>query len=281
VRRAGSVVPLILTAGALAGAQERPLRTHDPESIGAGQVLIETGVVHLRDQPYPVSGLRGHLTTAPVFGISLGVSGVAEIQIDNVSYQYLSVTERMPPIPGPAPPTFSGRSTSDWGDIVVGAKVRLLRETDHRPSLGLHFSTRLPNASTESWLGLDTMDFQNSVLVGKTFGAVRAVGNAGYAVLGDPTTVARQNDVVVYGASVVAQVSRAVAAVAEINGRANTRTTAVPPGTETSAYVTAGVRYELGPVRLDGAFIKGLHDQDADYGGTVGLTWRFSGLPVQ
>ena len=43
--------------------------------------LVEAGVDYDRDVYYPVSGLRGNLVTLPSFGVSLGVSSIAEIQI--------------------------------------------------------------------------------------------------------------------------------------------------------------------------------------------------------
>ncbi len=63
-------------------AQQRPLQTEDPETIGSGRALIEAGIDYDRDVYLPVSGLRGNLTTMPSFGVSLGVSSIAEIQFD-------------------------------------------------------------------------------------------------------------------------------------------------------------------------------------------------------
>ena len=40
-------------------AQQRPLVTEDPEPIGAGRVLVESGVDVLKGVQYPVSGLEG------------------------------------------------------------------------------------------------------------------------------------------------------------------------------------------------------------------------------
>ena len=74
-----------------------------------------------------------------------------------------------------------------------------------RPSFGVRFATKLPNASNESGLGLDTTDFYASILVGKTVGSVRMVGNVGFGILGDPTRGDRQNDVLTYGISVRAR----------------------------------------------------------------------------
>ena len=46
-------------------AQQRPLATEDPESVGSGLVRIEGGFDYVRDQIYPVSGLEGHRFRVP------------------------------------------------------------------------------------------------------------------------------------------------------------------------------------------------------------------------
>lgn len=266
---------LCLLSGPVA-AQQRPLETQDPDSIGAGKILIETGVVYLREQSFPVSGLRGHYTNAPSLGLRFGVGGVAEFQVTHASYQHLTVTERFD-APRDHVLIFDGNSTSSFDDLVVGAKIRLLGERSNRPSLGMHFSTRLPNASDESGLGKDTMDFRNSVLVGKTTGPVRTVLNLGLGILGDPTNGIRQNDVLLYGLSVVGRVADSLEVVAEVNGHRNTRSGEVPPGTDSTAFARGGLRYLRGNVRIDGAMVWGLYELDAKIGGTIGISLLFDG----
>ncbi len=53
----------------------------------------------------------------------------------------------------------TGDSTSSIEDFVIGTKVRVVPEGMSRPSIGLRFATKLPYASNESGLGLDTTDF--------------------------------------------------------------------------------------------------------------------------
>lgn len=260
-------------------AQQRPLVTEDPESVGSGLVLVEGGFDYVRDQQYPVSGLEGHRFRAPTLGLSVGVSSIAEIQIDGVSYQQLSVTNR-----AEAPLSrfvdINGDTTSDMDDIVIGAKTRLLSETGRRPAIGLRFATRLPNAGNESGLGLDTFDFINTLLVGKTVGAVRVIGNIGLGILSDPTRGDRQNDVVVYGLSLARAMNEEVEIVGEVNGHANTRRGDPPPGTDSTSYMRAGLRYTRGSVRFDGALITGLTSRDATVGLSAGFTWVFQGMEV-
>ena len=277
--RVGLCLLTTLIAADPAVAQQRPLVTEDPEPIGSGLILIEGGLDYFREQPYPVSGLRGHLVRVPTLGFSMGVSAIAEIQVDTISYQRLRVLERVD-----APLShllrLSGDTTSDMDDIVVGAKVRMLSETARRPAIGLRFATRLPNAGNESGLGLDTMDFLNTVLIGKTIQSVRVVGNFGYGILSDPVDGNRQNDVILYGLSVARAVTRGFEVVGEVNGRANTRSGEPPPGTDSSGYLRIGARFTSGAVRFDGALVSGITPDDATVGFTAGFTWVFEGMGV-
>src|SRR4051812_36199865 len=80
MRRVVLAAALLFWAGP-AWAQSRPLVTEDPETVGPGQVLFESGIDFLQDQFYPASGLRGRLLRVGSFGFSFGVSSMAEIQV--------------------------------------------------------------------------------------------------------------------------------------------------------------------------------------------------------
>lgn len=260
-------------------AQQRPLITEDPESIGSGLVLVEGGVDYVAEQRYPVSGLEGHRLRVPTLGLSIGVSSIAEIQIDGISYQRLRVT-RQSEAPLSSLVRVQGDTTSDMDDIVIGAKARVLSETSRRPAVALRFATRLPNASNESGLGLDTFDFSNALLVGKTIGSVRLVGNVGLMILSDPTQGDRQNDAIIYGLSWAQAMTETTEIVLEVNGHANIRPGKIPPGTDSRSSVRVGARYTRGSVRFDAALIGGLTSRDGTVGVTSGITWTFQGLEV-
>ena len=122
-RQLGLALALSAMLGAPAWAQQRPLVTEDPEAVGLGLVLLEAGFDYFRDQPYPVSGLEGHVLRLPTLGVSIGVSSIAEIQIDGLSYQRLRITQRQAaPLSGLL--DVAGDTTSDMDDIVIGAKVQ-------------------------------------------------------------------------------------------------------------------------------------------------------------
>lgn len=264
---------LWLTAGPVA-AQQRPLLTEDPEAIGDGLILLEAGMDHAWDQTFTVSGLEGNLLRGPLLGLSFGMGANAEIQIDGISFSRLNISDRfVAPLSDML--DVSGDTTSSFDDLVVGAKVKIVSEGTRMPAIALRFATRLPNASNESGLGLDTIDFFQSLLVGKTIESVRVVGNVGLGILSDPTRGDRQNDVLTYGFSLARAFAQGAEIVGEINGRASTRRGSPPPGTETRATMTFGLRYTRGTVRFDGGLFTGFTSRDPRVGLTGGLTWVF------
>ena len=271
--------PLLLTfLVSSAYAQQRPLVTEDPETIGAGLVLFEGGFDALHDVYYPASGLQGNLLRIPTLGVSFGISSIAELQIDGGLFNTLSVKSRKD-----APLSdlldFSGDHTHDVEDIVLATKIRVAAETPSHPSFGVRFATKLPNASNESGLGLDTTDFFASLLLGKTVQSIRFVGNVGLGILADPVDGNRQNDVLTYGASVARAVRQGLELVGEINGRANTRDNA-PIGTESRGAMRLGGRFTKGTVRVDTGLIFGMTSRDPSIGLTAGVTWVFKGFTI-
>jgi hypothetical protein len=273
-----ALVALLLPA-APARAQQRPLVTQDPETIGAGRILVEGGLDYGTDVFFPASGLTGNLFRAPLLGVMFGISSIAEVQVTGGLHNRLAITGRAP-APLSSLLDVTGDTTSDVEDIVFATKIKVLGETESRPGFGLRFATRLPNASNESGLGTDTFDFYVSALGGKTVRSIRVVANLGVGILGDPTSGAQQNDVITYGLSLARAVTNEIELVGEINGRANTRDTP-PPGTETRGVLRLGARYTRGPVRFDAAGLLGLTERDPGIGFALGVTYIFNAFQVK
>jgi len=274
-----AVLFVCLAVSRVASAQQRPLVTEDPETIGAGLILLEGGFDKQFQVSYPASGLEGDLLRLPTLGVSFGISSIAELQLDGGLYNRLNVTSREP-APLSHLLNFSGTSTHDVEDITIATKIRLLTETPGRPSVGVRFATRLPNASNESGLGLDTTDFYASVLFGKTVQSIRFVGNAGLGILPDPVEGNRQNDVLTYGASIARAVRQGLEIVGEINGRLDTREGDPPVGTDSRGALRFGGRFTRGTVRVDAGLIVGLTSRDPSVGFTAGATWVFKGFTI-
>jgi hypothetical protein len=260
-------------------AQQRPLVTEDPETVGEGQILIEAGFDYQRAAEFPVSGLTGHLLRAPLVGVSIGVSSIAEIQIDGGLVNRLSITDRVP-APLSASLDVVGDTTSSVEDLVVGAKIRLVPEGASRPGIGVRFATKLPLASNESGLGLDTTDFHASLLAAKTVESVRIVLNLGVGILADPTRGDRQNNVLTYGVSFARAATSSTEVVGELNGRANVGGDGPPPGTESRSVFRIGARHTRGTVRADAALLFGITRRDPTFGVAAGVTYVFNAFQV-
>jgi hypothetical protein len=261
----------LLAIASPARAQQRPLTVEDPETIGAGRMLAEVGFGREPSAEFPLYGLEGDLLRVPEVGLSFGLGSVAELQLDS-GFNRLTDTRRSP---APLTPVldFTGDTTSAVDDVVVATKIRIVSEQAGRPGIGVRFATKLPNASNETGLGTDMTDFAMTALVGKTTGSVRVVGNVGFAILGDPTQLAVQHDPLLYGVSIAGALAPGFEVVGELAGRWLAQ--GDEPAAEDHAALRAGLRYTYKTVRVDGAAIMGLTDQDPSLGFTVGVTWVF------
>jgi hypothetical protein len=275
-----SLVVLVGSTASSATAQQRPLETQDPETIGTGHVLVEAGVSYARDELYPLSGLQGNLWQLPVIGLDVGLSPIADLQITGGPYNRLSITGRDPAAPLASSVTATGDTTHAVEDLAIGAKIRLVPEAPGRPGFGFRFSVRLPNAKHESGLGQDTTDFSASLLAGKTIASLRVVGNVGLTIMSEPLDAAKQNDMLTYGLSLAHTIRHDVELVGDVNGRWSTRNGIPPIGTESRGTVTLGGRYTRGSTRLDAAAFIGLTSIDPTVGVKIGVTYVFTAFSL-
>jgi len=192
----------------------------------------------------------------------------------------IAITERQPTAPLADLVTATGDSTWSVEDLVVATKLRMLGETADRPAVGLRLATKLPNASNESGIGLDTTDFTASLLLGKTVRSVRTVVNGGFGILGDPVVGNRQSDVITYGVSLARALTQAAEVVGEVNGRFDTREDEPDRPSTTRAAARLGARYTVGGWRGDAAVIVGLTGRDPGIGFAAGFTYVFNAFQI-
>jgi hypothetical protein len=268
---------LVLLADA-AAAQQRPLVTEDPETIGAGRILLEGGLEYAHQVEFPVYGLTGNLWRLPSAGVSIGVSSIAEIQIDS-GFSRLAVTRReQAPLADLL--DIDGDHTSSVEDVIVGTKVRIVSEGTRRPALGLRMATKLPNARNQSGLGTDMTDVSFAVLVGKTLRSVRVVGNVGVAIIGDPTQNAVQYDPTTFGVSLARALTPGVEVVGEFEGRWQAYKSTPQPGAENRSALRGGMRYTRGAVRVDAGVGTGFGATEPQVSFTAGITWVLDAFRV-
>lgn len=250
-------------------AQQRPLKTDDAELVKTGRVRAGFGVEFLQRQRYSLSGLEGDLTRVGVAGIHIGVGEYAEFQISGVVQDFLSVTRRTEPA---IAPTFTGDSTSDFGDLVLATKIKLGEEKGLRPALAFKSAVELPNAKHDSGLGNNETEFYAGILLAKHLWKTKVLGNIGFAILPSPVLLGRQSDPLTYGAAVIVPVHRRVNLVAEINGRQGPLRRL---GNENQSQVRAGIQLQTGNIRWDLSGIAGLKQYDPKSGLVIGVTYEF------
>jgi hypothetical protein len=253
-------------------AQQRPLVTEDPETIGVNRVLVDVGFEFDTDQLYSAYGLTGDTGHGPTFGVSVGVSPTTEIQIDGGLFQRLTVTERRD-APLDHVLDFTGDHSSTLEDFTVATKIRVAPEAERRPAFGVRFGTKLPTATRESGMGLGTIDFFTSVLVAKTMRSVRAVGNLSFLVLGNPQGAQESVHGMGYGISVARALTNAFEVVGELNGRMEPWGDAVPAGLESRGVVRLAGRYTYKLLRVDLGVLIGMTSRDPSFGVGFGATY--------
>ena len=264
-----------ITMSGTAYAQQRPLVTEDPETIGTGRVLLEGGFSMDFDQANYVNGLEGDITRFGSFGISIGVGTVAEVQVDGGIVQRLEVTQRLPNAPLENVTLFlPGDKATSFEDLIVATKVRVASETASRPAIGLRFGTKLPTAAPDKGIGVGTTDFLASFLLAKTVRSVRTVGNAGLIVLGNPLDAQQSASTFGFGLSVARAITNAFELVGEINGRLSPPfEDDVPEGLKSRGVMRFAGRYTYAMLRLDFGVLVGITTRDPSFGFSAGATY--------
>ena len=258
-------------------AQQRPLQTQEPAILLPGSLSLQLGFDFLQDAKYPVSGLRGDLTSLGVISIYAGLGELVEFQMHGTVHNLLSINER-----GPTPLDLelnsSGTATSDFGDLMLSTKILTLRERSYSPALSFLISVQLPNASAARGLGLDSTQFYNTLLAGKHFGKLNLFANAGLGILSNPVEAGVQNDVMIYGLGGIYPVTPAIKLASEVFGRWSTRASGAPLGTESQSQFRLGVQIHGLGFRWDIAGLAGLAENSPRSGIVFGVTKEFQGI---
>jgi hypothetical protein len=271
------VCALVLGVTASADAQQRPLATEDPETIGAGRVLLEGGVSFDKDQRNSANGLEGDITHIATLGVSIGAGAIAEVQIDGGFYQNLDVNGRFSAPLENTSLLLPGDSASGLEDLVVATKIRLASETASRPAVGVRLGAKLPASEPEKGVGLGTTDVFASFLIAKTVRSVRTVGNVGVVVLGDPQDAQDPVTALSFGASIARALTNEFEMVGEFNGRLAPFAEFTPAGLESRGVFRLAGRYTYRMLRLDFGILAGFTERDPSFGISAGATYVISG----
>src|ERR1700757_4520653 len=160
------------------GAQDRPLRTVDAETVPAGTLRTEVGFDFLQDVGFPLSGLRGDETSVGVVDLRMGVGKSAEIEVQGSIQNFLDVksqgTSFVPNL------SLTGvNSTHDTGDFTLATKVRLLKNDGLRPGLAFKFGFVMPNSNQARGIGTNTTNVFAMIALQEQIQKLSVFGNLG------------------------------------------------------------------------------------------------------
>jgi len=260
------VLFILLSSPAL--AQQHPLPVEHAEILTSGHAQFDVGSSYFLNQPYPLSGLSGHLLKLGNVRFAISLSEYVELQTDGTLLNLLDVTERDSAFNSRIASTST--PTGDIGDFTVWTKFGLLSEYRSGIGFSLRFGVQLPNASNESGLGIDEMNFYASLLFQKHFGGL-FTANAGLGILGDPTVLGQQHDVFLYGLEYMLPIGSATYIVMQSSGRRGHSGTAVYPLTNTKL----GVEHAVGSVVLKMVGILNFSSTDRAKGIELSVSYLF------
>lgn len=211
------VLLIVFLNSCIAIAQQRPLSVEPAVINEPGNASAEFGFSHFRNQPFPLSGLKGDLTKIAAVRLCVALSEFVEVQTEGTFLDILQVNERKPAFNSSN--TTTNDVTADIGDFFLWTKFAVLNEYRTGIGMSVRFGIQLPNASNESGLGIDEMNFFSSVLLQK-HAAGRWTLNAGLGILGDPANLGSQHDVFLYGIEYYLPVGEKLSVLLQTAGRA-------------------------------------------------------------
>lgn len=267
----------------MAFAQQRPLITDDIDITPQGAIELSAGVDFLQNAKFPLSGLTGDLTRVGDIRVRQGFASNVELQIEGTLQNFLAINSQT--VPSPIPLSVTGNSTSDFDDISISAKIKLLNESNNLPAVGLKFGFQLPNTDQAQGIGTNQINIFSKIIVQKKFGKkagqsprANVYGNIGLGIMNAPLANFTQNDVLLYGLAGIFRLNKRVNIVSEVNGRISTRAGDAPLGTESVGHFRVGTQIKASGLRFDTAAIFGLTRFSPRTGVTFGVTYQSPGF---
>lgn len=254
---------LLSLVASVASAQNRPLLTEPALTARAGTLVLEMGLDAIAAEPSYLTGIERHRWDGPL--LRLVYSPADNVELDLEWVVRVGVWNE------------AGRAVqgSDWGDVSLRAKWRVVAGRQGRPTLGARFGVVLPQTEFEDeqfrplGLGPNTLRAFVEVLLSQPLGSLRLDINAGLLLHDEVLRPHEQRDFFVYGLAFEWTARPVVSLVAELAGRTGDGM----PGAQQRSEARAGLRLGSGRLRADAALRRGLYAADGTWGVTLGLAW--------
>src|SRR5882762_7992480 len=275
MRRVLLVLTFLFFASRCAPAQDRPFKTTDVQTVPAGDVRAEIGFDFLQDVGFPISGLRGDETSVGVLNLRMGISKIAEIEVEGAIQNFLDVKSRgasfVPDL------SLTGvNSTHDTGDFALSTKIRFIKPSGKKPGLAFRFGFIMPNSNQARGIGTNTTNVFAMIALEEQLQKLKLMGDLGIEILQAPNALFTQNDVLMYGAGFSYPIHKRVNIVGEVSGLYSDRNiNSALIGTQSTGQARFGLQINAGGFTWDLAGIRGLNKYDARSGFTFGVTKEF------
>ncbi|MDH3251322.1 MAG: hypothetical protein OEM41_00945 [Ignavibacteria bacterium] len=195
----------LISVTACAHAQRPVMLTEQAGTLGAGRIELGIGLEYFKKHQAPAADFPFSELRLMVAGSHFGVA-------DNVDFNLDWRGGLLAHFP-------AGKSGFDWGDLMISSKLRVLKEDEDQPAVGLRSSVKLPNTSYLPYrLGSDQTDFFMHVLVSREWGNVITAANIGFGIVGDPLNPGRQDDLVMFSSAVILPISSVSSVFLEVYG---------------------------------------------------------------
>ena len=257
-------VALVAAGAGTALAQTRPLLTEPAVTAPAGTLVFETGFDVIADEPSYVTGVERTGWAGPLLRLVYSPADSVELDLEWVTRVGEWGEEGR-----------NGAQSSDFGDVTLRAKWRIVDGGARRPTVGARFGVVLPETSYEDkqfrplGLGPNSLRAYVEALCTQPLGRLRAHANAGLFVFDEVYRGHDQRDFLSYGLALEWPAARALTLLAEVAGRYGDGR----PGSDVTSEARAGVRLGAGRLRWDAALRRGLAAPDGTWGVTAGLAW--------
>lgn len=246
---------VLCLAGSPVYAQSLPFTTEEADTGPEGRLTLEVGGAVIGSEPNFLTGAERTRWDGPA--LRLVHSPADNVELD------LEWTVGVGALDDPA---FG--DASDWGDVVLRAKLRLREQGPGAPGVSARFLVALPETGAERGLGPNTLRMAAELLFSRSAGRFAFHANAGLAIQDQVRVPASQDDFFSYGLCVLGRLGARINLGAEVAGLAGKGS----PGTEARHEARLGVRYGKGARRWNVAVRRGLGPADGRWGFTAGLT---------
>ena len=241
----------------------------------AGDALIGVGVTRVSNAAFPLGGLRGDLTSAPVVHGIWAVGPRVVFQVRGAARQVLSIEARDRPAAVELDPVVQEGTTRDVGDFELAVSFAPLGGAEGF-SAGGHLGVKLPNSDETRGIGPNTTDVTIAALFSWVSARWRATGWFGVGILEAPTRSFEQNDVFAYAFESLWQVRPNWGLSLGTRGRASTRRVS-PIGAGDLGEVRAGVEWRRGKLAIDAGLGHGYSEMSGDWSLRAGVAWVLGG----